>query len=218
MAINSQHANSQLPMSEITEPAPAGRREGGWRVGSWLVIVLGVGSLLVTGVGCAKARAETVPDGPPLAMPPPPSRVFAPIEDEPLVSSPVSPEAPVTSAPLVTITGPPVRRPAPAQAEPEKAEPAPPPAPVAEAPRELRAASSPGDAEAERKIGDVLVRAARDLDRVDYQRLTLGGKEQYNQAKGFIEEAEKARKERNFVYAETAADKAAKLATELLGR
>ena len=42
--------------------------------------------------------------------------------------------------------------------------------------------------------------------------LTRGGREQYDSAKGFTEEAEKALKERNFVYAQTAADKAAKLA------
>ena len=183
------------------------------------MIALGVGSVAATGIGCAKARAQTVPDGPPLAMPRPPSRVFAPIEDEPLVSSPVSPEAAATPAPRVTTTKPPARRTAPPEAEKvEPGPPAPAPAPVAEAPRELRAASSPADAEAVRKIQEVLGRAAKDLNRVDYQRLTIGGKEQYDQAKGFSEEAEKALKERNFVYAETAADKAAKLATELLGR
>ena len=60
--------------------------------------------------------------------------------------------------------------------------------------------------------------ANRDLRGVDYGKLTRGGKESYDQAKGFVEEAEKALKERNFVYAQTAADKAAKLANELLGR
>ena len=182
------------------------------------MMLLVVGSLVAAGTGCAKARAQTVPDGPPLAMPQPPSRVFAPIEEEPLVSSPVAPDAPATPAPRVTATRPPARRAAP---EPEKADPAPPPpapAPVVEAPRELRAASSPADPEAERRISDLLQRAARDLNRVDYRRLTAGGKEQYDQAKSFSEEAEKALKERNFVYAQTAAEKSAKLATELLGR
>jgi hypothetical protein len=60
--------------------------------------------------------------------------------------------------------------------------------------------------------------ASRDLNRVDYRGLTRGGREQYDQAKGFTEEAEKALRERNFVYAQTAADKAAKLASELAGR
>ena len=184
------------------------------------MIGLGVGILMVTGAGCAKARAQTVPDGPPLAMPQPPTRVFAPVEEEPLVSSPVALEPPAAPAPVVPPSRPPARRANTVPPEPEKVEAAPPPAPapVAEAPRELRTASSPADAEATRKIVDVLARAARDLKGVDYGKLTQGGKEQYDQAKSFSEEAENALKERNFVYAETAADKAAKLATELLSR
>ena len=179
---------------------------------------LGIGlcALLATaGASCAKARAQTVPDGPPLATPPPPSRVFAPLEDEPLVSSPVAESPPVT-APNVPVARAAPRRQAPA--ENEKPEPAPPPAPAVEAPRELRAASLPGDRESEQRILGLLQSAARDLKGVDYGKLTRGGKESYDQAKGFVEEAEKALKERNFVYAQTAADKAAKLANELLGR
>jgi hypothetical protein len=168
--------------------------------------------------GCGKARAQTVPDGPPLAMPQPPSRVFAPIEEEPLVSSPVSPEAPAATAPGVQTPRTPARR-ASSPPEPEKPTPPPPaPAPAVEPPRELRAASLPADPETERRIIELLRNAARDLKGVDYGKLTRGGKESYEQAKGFTEEAEKALKERNFVYAQTAADKAAKLAAELLGR
>jgi hypothetical protein len=44
------------------------------------------------------------------------------------------------------------------------------------------------------------------------------GQEQYNQAKSFSEQAEVALAQRNYVFAGTLADKAAKLATELLGR
>ena len=166
--------------------------------------------------GCGKARAQTVPDGPPLSTPPPPTRVFGPIEDEPLVSSPVE-QQPPAPAPQVPPT-PPARRAA-APPEPEKPPaPAPAPAPAAEVPRELRAASSPADPEAERRITELLRNASRDLNRVDYRGLTRGGREQYDQAKGFSEEAEKALRERNFVYAQTAADKAAKLAAELSGR
>jgi hypothetical protein len=164
--------------------------------------------------GCAKARAETVPDGPPLATPQPPSRVFAPIEEEPLVSSPVA-EAPAVPAPRVPPPAPPPRRtPSP---EPEKPAAAA-PQPSVEAPRVLSAVSAPPDPEAEKRITEMLRSAKGDLSRVDYRGLTRGGREQYDQAKGFTEEAEKALKERNFIYAQTAADKAAKLAAELLGR
>lgn len=165
--------------------------------------------------GCGKARAQTVPDGPPLATPAPPTRVFGPIEDEPLVSTPVEQPPP---APAPQVQTPPPRRAA-APPEPEKPPaPAPAPAPAAEVPRELRAASSPADPEAERRITELLRIAKGDLNRVDYRGLTRGGREQYDQAKGFSEEAEKALRERNFVYAQTAADKAAKLAAELAGR
>jgi len=165
--------------------------------------------------GCAKARAETVPDGPPLATPQPPSRVFAPIEEEPLVSSPVA-EAPVAPPPRVPANTQPARRTPPP--EPEKPTPAPAPAASVEAPRVLSAVSAPLDPEAEKRINELLRNAKGDLSRVDYRGLTRGGREQYDSAKGFTEEAEKALKERNFIYAQTAADKAAKLAAELLGR
>lgn len=165
--------------------------------------------------GCGKARAQTVPDGPPLATPPPPTRVFGPIEDEPLVSSPVEQPPP---APAPQVQAPPPRRAA-TPPEPEKpAAPAPAPAPAVEAPRPLQAASSPADPEAAQRVTELLRNASRDLNRVDYRGLTRGGREQYDQAKGFTEEAEKALRERNFVYAQTAADKAAKLAAELAGR
>jgi hypothetical protein len=165
--------------------------------------------------GCAKARAETVPDGPPLATPQPPSRVFAPIEEEPLVSSPVADTTP-SPAPRVPAATPPARRTPPP--EPEKPAPAPAPAPSVETPRQLQAASSPADPEAERRINEVIRVAKGDLNRVDYRGLTRGGRESYDQAKGFIDEAEKALTARNFIYAQTTADKAAKLANELLGR
>jgi hypothetical protein len=149
-------------------------------------------------------------------MPQPPSRVFSPLEDEPLVSSPTGvAEASPAPAPRVA-TPPPTRKPTPP--EPEKpAAPAPAPA-AAEQPRELRAASLPADPEAERRITQLVQNAYRDLKGVDYGKLTRGGKEQYDLAKGFAEQAEKALRERDFVYAQAAADRSAKLASELSGR
>jgi len=183
----------------------------------WARWAAGIGQCLVlasVAAGCAKTRAQTVPDGPPLAMPSPPSRVFAPLEEEPLVASPVADASPAP-APAVPPPPPPVRRTPPP--EPEKPAAAAPP-PSVEAPRELRAASLPADPEAERRITEILRVAKADLNRVDYRGLTRGGRESYDQAKGFIDEAEKALVARNFVYAQTTADKAAKLASELLGR
>jgi hypothetical protein len=184
-----------------------------------MAIVLGVGISAAAGAGCAKARAATVPDGPPLAMPQPPPRVFAPVDaEEPLAANPVVPETPTVEAPQVTPRRPP-RRPTTTTTEAEKPEPTPqPPQPAPEPQRELRAASTPADAEADKKIRALLAAASRNLGQVDYQKLSVAGREQYQQAKDFGEQAGEALTQRNYVFAETLADKAAKLATELLGR
>jgi hypothetical protein len=170
---------------------------------------------------CAKARAETVPDGPPLAMTAPPPRVLAPVE-EPLVAAPAVAEVPAAPAPR-TPAPPPPRRTAtsPAPAEPE-ARPEPEPAPVSQPPqldpgRELRAAPSTADAAAERQVRDLLVRAARSLGRVDYRRLSSEGRSQYEQSKRFSDQAEDALRDRNFPFAATLADKAFTLAAQLGG-
>jgi hypothetical protein len=150
-------------------------------------------------------------------MPIPPPRVFAPVEEEePLAAGPAVPETPAVEAPSV----PQRRLPRRAAAPPEdKPEPAPqPPQPAPEPQRELRAATAPADAEADRKIRALLLTASRNLGNVDYQKLSLAGREQYQQAKDFGELAEEALTQRNYVFAETLADKAAKLASELLGR
>jgi len=195
---NSQRRNSQLPM------------HGAWfRIGVFLGVgVLGVGSL----VGCAKARAATVPDGPPLQMPEPPPRVLAPVE-EPLVAATPAPEPPpvAATAPRATPPRPPEPRPQPAP-------------PAAAAPprtavdtRELRPAS-PATTVTERSVREMLARATRDLGRVNYSRLSADGRAQYEQSRRFSTQAEDALRERNLVFAATLADKAATLAAELLQR
>jgi len=178
--------------------------------------------------GCAKAKAASAPDGPPLAVPAPPPRVLAPA-DEPLASTP-APETPPATAPRAPARPAPRRPPAAGNAAPEpeprpdtSAPAAPAPAapvvtPPPEPPRELRPAVSAADAAEERKVRDVLNRAGRDLSRVDYRRLSTAGRSQYDQSKRFTEQAEQAIKDRNYVFATTLADKAAALAAELAGR
>ena len=150
-------------------------------------------------------------------MPEPPPRVFAPVgPEEPLAAGPVVPETPTAEAPSVPQRRPPRRAATPP--ETEKPDPTPTPAqPTPEQPRELRAASTPADAEADKKIRALLLTASRNLGNVDYQKLSVAGREQYDQAKSFGEQAGEALTLRNYVFAETLADKAAKLATELLG-
>ena len=169
---------------------------------------------------CAKAKPVTVADGPPLAMPTPPNRVFAPPEEPIPVQAPppeVADAEPPKPAPRPAVRKPAPSPPAEAQREPE------PPPPVAAAPaqpepgRELRTTSSAADANAERQVRDLLQKATRDLGRIDYRKLSNEGRSQYDQAKRFAQQAEDALKERNLVFASTLADKAAMLASQLGG-
>jgi len=210
--MNSHVSNSQLPI-KMTSAVRRSRT----RVRRWLAVVLGIGISVASAAGCAKARAATVPDGPPLAIPQPPPRVFAPVDqEEPLAAGPAVPETPTTEAPSLPPRRPPRRAATPS--ETEKPEPTPQPAqPAPEPQRELRAASTPADAEADKKIRALLLTASRNLGNVDYQKLSVAGREQYDNAKSFGEQAGEALSQRNYVFAETLADKAAKLATELLG-
>ena len=214
----------QIPHPTSQNPGPKRGSHGYWLglrtrlgLGIW-VLVFGIFATVVA--GCAKAQASA-PAGPPLDVPEPPARVLAPVE-EPVTASAPAPEtpppAPVASTPR-TPPRPPARR-----AEPEKPEPPPPAAaaapvtPPAEPPRELRPASPNGDAAAERDARDKLTRASRDLGRVDYGKLNADTRAQYEQSKRFMEQAQQALKDRNFVFASTLADKAAALAAGLAPR
>ncbi len=213
-------SNPQLTMS-----GPQRGARAGWarRVGLTLWIV---GATLsgAAATGCAKARAETMaPDGPPLAMPAPPPRVLAPVEE--LAAVPEPPETPPETPAPAPRTPPrtPVRRPAGTDADakqevPPAAAPVVVPPPVVEPPRDVRPAPSAAEVALERKVRDVMARAGRDLMRIDYRGLSAQGREQYDQAKQFSEQAEQALKDRNFPYALTLAEKSATLATQLQGR
>jgi hypothetical protein len=183
---------------------------------------LAVGLACVQAAACAKARAATVPDGPPLAMTAPPPRVLAPVE-QPLAATPAVAEVPAAPAPPAprAPTPPPPRRAA-VSPPPESERPDPPePLPTTPSPvdpgRELRAAPSTADAAAERQVRDLLARAARSLGRVDYRRLSSEARSQYEQSKRFSDQAEDALRDRNFPFAATLADKAFTLAAQLGG-
>lgn len=182
----------------------------------WIFASCVVCFALTTGA-CAKAQAKNAPEGPPLHVPDPPPRVIVAAE-EPLASAPAVPEAPPATAP---VTPTPARPPARRTTEAEPREPVPPPTVPVPPPqpeqRALRSAPSAQDAAAERAVRDTMSRAARDLNRVDYGKLSVEGRAQYEQSKRFSQQAEEALKDRNFVFASTLADKAATLAAELLG-
>jgi hypothetical protein len=64
----------------------------------------------------------------------------------------------------------------------------------------------------------LIAQAMNDLNRVDYQALNAGARNQYDTAKRFATQAEEALRARNLVFANNLADKAAALAAQLLGR
>jgi len=211
----------QIPNPESQAPNPKrGSRSPRFRTrlgfGIW---VLGFGIFAATATGCAKAQASA-PAGPPLDVPTPPERVLAPVEEPVTASAPAAetpPPAPIATTPR-TPPRPPARRAEPDRPEtpPPAAAATPPAAPAAvEPPRELRPNSPSGDAAAERDARDKLARAARDLSRVDYGKLNADSRSQYEQSKRFMDQAQQALKDRNFVFASTLADKAAALAAGL---
>ena len=190
------------------------RFAGGGRFVAILALVAGAAG------ACAKPKPVIAADGPALAMPLPPARVFA-FPEEPLPVQAPQPEVadaePPKPAPPRAVRPP---RSAP-PAEAAKPEPEPPPVVAAPAPpepgRELRTTSSAADAAAEKQVRDLLQKASRDLNRIDYRKLSNEGRSQYDQAKRFAEQADQAIKERNFVFATTLAEKAATLAAQLGG-
>lgn len=178
---------------------------------SVLALAIGVASA----AGCVKARAQTVPNGPPLSVPPPPERVIAPPE-EPVIAAlpPVEAPGPVTpTAPPRTQPG----RPASPSAPTANTSAPPPVAPPAAEPSRPSPPTA-ADVANERRIREILRRATRDTGRVTYSRLSAAGRSQYDQSKSLSEQAEEAIRDRNWVFAETLADKAATLAAELVAR
>jgi outer membrane biosynthesis protein TonB len=166
-------------------------------------------ALLVLLTGCAsKARAEVIPEGPPLAVPSPPAHQIAveQVAEAPAPEPPPAPEPAPPPKPAVTAPPPRPRVDAPA------AQPAATPQPETPTVRVAPATTTAAD---ERKVRELMGKASTDLARVDYKRLSNEGKAQYDQSKRFSEDAQAAIKERRFEYALTLAEKAANLAAEL---
>jgi hypothetical protein len=173
---------------------------------------------LTSGCFGLRARAVTAPE--PLDMPEPPPRVVE--VREPDVPPPIPlPEEPVRNTP----TRP---RPSPPQAEQTRPAQTPPPEAPADAvkPEELtprpattlQTTPTQREEEVERRIQGVLGQAKGDLNRVNYQNLNSDGRMQYDLAKRFVSQSEEALKAKNLVLANSLAEKASTLATQLLGR
>jgi len=175
-------------------------------------VALGLLVVCVGGTACAKARAETVPDGPPLMVPEPPPRVLAPVEVRAVPDDAPDPApTPVAAAPVSE-----------------------PPRPVTQArPGPVRrteaggAPDTPGGAgnlragsamTTESSVREMLAGAARDRATVNTGRLSPAGRSQYEQSERFTAQARQALQDGNLIFAATLAEKAAALAAELVSR
>lgn len=165
------------------------------------------------GAACAKARAAEVPSLPALSPPDVPPRIVADyLPDPPLPAEPVATDS-VTTPPR---SARPLRR-DPPRPEPQEEPPTPAPAVApASAPPSLTLQSTGLSAKADQSVRTLLAQAARDLGRVDYQKLDTDGRAQYDTARRFMQQADDALRARNVMFAGKLADKAATMAAVLV--
>jgi hypothetical protein len=170
------------------------------------VLAAAVATLVIETAACASARSRV---GPPLNAPQPPPRVITPVDTPPAVATAPLPEQPARPA-----------RPAPSR--PERAEtppPSTPPKPAAEpASPPTRTLTTTNATETERRARALMAAATRDLGLIDYRALGADARAQYDTARRFVDQAERALKDRNVAFAEQLADKAATLAALLQKR
>lgn len=172
-------------------------------------------------VGCAKPKVKTEPEPPPLEVPLPPSRVIPlpePGESDEVVPVPAERPAKVPARP----------RPKPgadqAAKDAKKPEGTPatePPAPPQPGPPASPLQTTPPANEGEmvKRVDTLLGQSRADLLRVKPAALaSADGKDQQATARQFIEQAEQAKKEKNYVLAVKLAEKAATLAADLASR
>jgi hypothetical protein len=189
------------------------------RVRAWSALAA---ALAISLAGCARARPAVEPDLPPLAAPLPPPRELPPLEGGPIeVAAPTTAEEPpVDPRPTPRRRQP--RPPAAAPVETARQDPVPPealppaPEPAANAPAPVLQLAPPGEeSRVQQAVRQQLTKADRDLANVDYRALGSDARAQYDTAKRFAQLAEQALKERNLVFAQTLADKAAAIASVL---
>ena len=185
-----------------------------------LLLFVALGGLIAS-AACASAQAKSPADRPALEVPPVPPRV---IEAKPLeVRAPEPVEELPPVAQLPPRTRPPAREAA--RVEPKPQEPVPaadqplaPVAPPAPPVPQLRTPGMVDGPEATRQVNEVIDRARRALNAIDYRRLTAERRNQYDSAKLMVTESENALKKSEFEFARNLAEKADRLARELQGR
>jgi hypothetical protein len=163
--------------------------------------------------GCRRPPARTV-----LEVPPAPPRDLEPTDAQapeplPLVDAPArTVERPRTTPPVPTRDA---SRP---ESRPEPAAEAAKPAEDAKPLTTLQTTTTNQEGEVDRRIRGLLQTATNDLSRVDYRRLNPDAQLQYDTVKSLIRQSEEALKSRNLAFAQTTAEKAATIASQLAGR
>lgn len=185
------------------------------------------GMLGAAAIGCASAHAKSPPESPPLEMPSPPKHDIASADVEPpapvgLVEEPARHTEPGTLRGAAAPSKPDSSR----QDVPKPEAVPPPPQPEASKPVEeppkppttLQMPLAGNESDVERSIRALLGRATADLNRVDTRALGSAARTQYEAAKGYVQKADDALRDRNFLFARSLAVKAADLAAQLAGR
>jgi outer membrane biosynthesis protein TonB len=183
-------------------------------------LILGLSPLVS---GCTTLQAKKAPvELPALDVPPPPPRVVEP------APAPEPPPEPVPDLPPPSAAPPkprPQAKPTTNEPKPEPPKPEPPPDTTAPAPPaappqvpQLRTPQTADGAEAEKNVRATIDRAKSTLGGVNYNGLSNERKKVYNDAKSFIQQAEDASRQGNFVLAQASATKAEVLAKEISGR
>jgi outer membrane biosynthesis protein TonB len=187
--------------------------------GSWFRLA-SAGFVLAVAIagGCRRPPPRTVPEMPALEVPPPPPRNVEPADAQfPPPVSLVDPPARTVERPQTTPPAPPrdATRPD-SRPEPvaETAKPAEDPKPTTT----LQTTTTNREGEVDRRIRTLLQTATADLNRIDYRRLNPDAQLQYDTAKSLIRQSEEALKTRNLAFAQTTAEKAATIASQLSGR
>ncbi len=170
---------------------------------------------------CGTQRVVTQPELPPLAPPPPPPRVVAPpeTEEQPPATQPEPERKPPRRLVPRSDSGHEVPKTETAKPQPPaKPETATAPPPQPQQPSTLQTLSPATQVEQERKAKRLMAQASNDLRNVNYNGLNADGKGQYETAKRFIDQAQQALNERNWNLAVLVADKAATIASVLVGK
>jgi len=155
-----------------------------------------------------------------MSVPPPPPRVIEPTPmpeptPEPVADLPPAPAKPVRPAAREN------REPAKPETKPPETpvqEPQQQPAPVPQPPTQLRTPATANDSEAENAIRTSIDRSRNLLASVNFGMLSNERKKAYNDAKMFLDQAESALKQGNYVFAQAVANKGELLAHDLAGK